>query len=179
MLKIVGFDLADEKTRSEMIAAARWTGGDYLDARDQSGLRRAILQSLAVPFVVLDQAGAKVGEGITGSASIDLPAGSYQVVLGRGAESITLAGVEVVAEKLTQLRVRREGQALVRDVTQVDPASAPTEETQPSSPTTETPGATPARSLEERLVMLKRLLDRGLIDQAEYNERRAAILDDL
>ncbi len=47
-----------------------------------------------------------------------------------------------------------------------------------SAPAQPTPDATPP-TVTERLEELKSLLDRGLVTQAEYDERRKAIIDSL
>jgi hypothetical protein len=41
------------------------------------------------------------------------------------------------------------------------------------------PGPAPSRTAESRLQELKSLLDRGLINQTEYDDRRTAILADI
>jgi hypothetical protein len=49
--------------------------------------------------------------------------------------------------------------------------------TEPQTPAT--PSASPSASATSRLEELKRLLDGGLVTQAEYDERRKAIIDSL
>jgi hypothetical protein len=45
------------------------------------------------------------------------------------------------------------------------------------APTTDVPVGTPPGTVTARLEELKGLLDRGLVTQAEYDERRKAIID--
>jgi len=46
----------------------------------------------------------------------------------------------------------------------------------PPAPTAEAPSSAPTRTTAERLAELSALLEQGLVTQAEYDERRAAIL---
>ena len=62
----------------------------------------------------------------------------------------------------TLIALNREQGKLAYRISSEATTSALTEEAQPPSPTAQTPGATPARSPEERLLTLKWLLDKGL-----------------
>ncbi|MDQ7842432.1 MAG: VWA domain-containing protein [Armatimonadota bacterium] len=108
-LNIVGFALADEAVKREMERVARITGGRFFDAKDAAALRQSIEQALAVPFDVLDAAGARVGGGITGQP-VRVPAGVYTVMVRAAGPPMTVREVRVIPGGFTKVALRKEGQ---------------------------------------------------------------------
>lgn len=77
-VNIVGYSIDDAALKETFESWAAIGGGQYLDAPDASELAKAMRQALEIPFEVF-AGDALVASGITGSASIALPAGGYQV----------------------------------------------------------------------------------------------------
>lgn len=108
-VNVVGFALAEVETKEEMERVAQLTGGLYFDARDAAGLRKAIEQSLAVPYDVLDATGEKVDAGVVGAKAIPLPEGTYTVVLRAAGGAITIRDVRIAHDKPTHIELKKEG----------------------------------------------------------------------
>jgi Mg-chelatase subunit ChlD len=108
-LNIVGFALADAALKAELRRLAEQTNGHFVEAKDAGSLRAAIEQSLAVPYEVLDAAGTKIAEGVTGQAVTELPEGVYTVRI-RADKPIAAANVRVDARQTTTIELKKEGQ---------------------------------------------------------------------
>ncbi len=108
-LNIVGFALADPATKRDMERVARITGGMFFDAANAAALTRAIQESLAVPYDVLDAAGARVGGGLTGQGPIKVPEGVFTVVVRAAGEPITVPRVRVALNGFTKVVLKKEG----------------------------------------------------------------------
>jgi hypothetical protein len=111
-LNVVGFALADADTKREMEKVAQLTGGLFFDARDAAGLRKAIEQSLAVSYDVLDATGKKVDAGVVGGKAIQLPEGTYTAVVRAVGGAITIQDVRIASDKSTQIELKKEGQKI-------------------------------------------------------------------
>lgn len=115
-LNVVGFALADAATKTEMEKVASLTGGRFFDAQDSEGLRKAISQSLAAPFDVLDTAGTRVASGVTGQQPIEVPEGLYSVVIQAAGAPVTIQSVRLVQGKSTRVEFTKAGQKTVSRV---------------------------------------------------------------
>jgi VWFA-related protein len=109
-LNIVGFALADQATKDEMAKVTALTNGKFFDARDAKSLQKAIEEALAVPYDVLDDSGAKVASGVTGTGTISLPTGIYTVVIQATGKPITIPDVHIRANGATKVELKKEGE---------------------------------------------------------------------
>lgn len=125
-LNIVGFSLSDAGDRATMVKLAAAGNGTYFDARDEAALRGAIDRALAVPYVVVDAAGAIVGRGIVGGPAIELPAGELAVRLESAGAPIVIEHVPVAAGKRSLVELTKDG-----DRVGVRIAAPPTQEGSP------------------------------------------------
>jgi hypothetical protein len=79
-VNIVGFAI-DELMLEETFADwARLGHGKYFNAKDKAELAASLRETIAVPFAVLDAAGAPVATGTVNGPPIDVEAGTYRVV---------------------------------------------------------------------------------------------------
>lgn len=110
-LNVVGFALADAALKAELRRLAEQTKGQFVEAKDAKSLRAAIEQSLAVPYEVLDAAGTRIAEGMTGQTGIELPEGVYTVRV-RADKPVDIARVRIEAQQRTTVELKKEGQEL-------------------------------------------------------------------
>jgi hypothetical protein len=108
-LNIVGFALADPATKRDMERVARLTGGMFFDATNAAALTRAIQQSMAVPYDVLDAAGTRVAGGLTGQEPINVPEGIFTVIVRAAGQPITVPRVRVAPNGFTKVVLKKEG----------------------------------------------------------------------
>lgn len=80
-LNVVGLALDDSEVRRSIRRLARLGGGSYFDARDPDEVAGAIRTAVSAPFQVFDTTGALVARGTVGGAAIELPPGTYRVVV--------------------------------------------------------------------------------------------------
>ena len=82
-LNIVGFTLNGKATAAELGTLAAATGGRYYEAQNGDALARALsLASMrSVPYEVFDASGRSVRAGSTSPLGIELPPGTYRLVL--------------------------------------------------------------------------------------------------
>jgi hypothetical protein len=101
--------LADPATKRDMERVARLTGGMFFDATDAAALTRAMQQSLAVPYDVLDAAGTRVGCGLTGQEPIKVPEGIFAVIVLAAGQPITVPRVRVAPNGSAKVVLKKEG----------------------------------------------------------------------
>ncbi len=111
-LNIVGFALADAATKRDMERVAKMTGGMFFDATNARALTQAIQQALAVPYEVLDAAGARVAGGLTGQGRIDVPEGVYSILIHAAGQPIMVPGVRVTPGAFTKVVLKKEGREI-------------------------------------------------------------------
>ena len=80
-LNVVGLALDDAKVRRAIRRLAALGGGSYFDARDPAEVAAAIRTAVSAPFQVFDQAGTLVARGTVGGGAVELPPGTYRVVV--------------------------------------------------------------------------------------------------
>jgi hypothetical protein len=80
-VNIVGFALDDAALEAQFEEWAALGGGQYFDATDQATLTAAIASAVQPSFEVRDRTGVVVATGQAGGPPVELPAGSYTVVL--------------------------------------------------------------------------------------------------
>jgi Mg-chelatase subunit ChlD len=107
-LHIVGFTVADPKVQKQMKDAAAAGKGQFISAMDSAGLKKAMEQTLALPFKILDSKGMEVASGTAGK-ELSLPAGYYRVVFDTPQGEMIQDEVEVVEAQTTLLRITKDG----------------------------------------------------------------------
>jgi len=80
-VNIVGFALDDDALRAQFRDWARIGNGTYFDATNAQELDQAIASAFQAPFRVLDENGNEVARGTVGGEPIDVPPGTYTVVV--------------------------------------------------------------------------------------------------
>jgi hypothetical protein len=111
-VNIVGFALEEEAAKSEMRRVAELSGGRFFDAGNAAALRDSIEQALAVPYDVLNSAGRKVAGGRVGRGGIQVPEGTYTVVVNITGNPVTIRGVRIVPNKPTTVELEQQGQQI-------------------------------------------------------------------
>ncbi len=107
-LHVVGFTVADPKVQKQMKDAAAAGNGLFISAMDSAGLKKAMEQTLALPFKVWDSKGEQVASGTAGK-ELSLPAGYYRVVFDTPQGEMIQDEVEVVEDQTTVLKITKDG----------------------------------------------------------------------
>lgn len=115
LVHVVGYDIADSKTKQMLARVAEITGGTYYDGEGAGGLGEAILQAMAAPYEVVDSTGEKVAEGLVGGEAVDVPEGVYDVLV-RSTPEVRVKKVHVALERTTQVALKKEGQEVAHSV---------------------------------------------------------------
>jgi hypothetical protein len=82
-VNIVGFALDDPALDATFARWAEVGGGTYLPAADEATLSEALTQAVTEAFTVLAADGRVVAQGQVGGAPVELPAGTWKVVIGK------------------------------------------------------------------------------------------------
>lgn len=80
---IVGFDIANPKTRAAWNAVSTQTGGKYFDTHSAGGLGDALAEAIKLPYDVIDGNKAVVASGVVDADPAAVPPGRYTVVIKR------------------------------------------------------------------------------------------------
>ncbi len=80
-VNIVGFALDDDALRAQFSEWAELGNGTYFDATNSDELDEAIAKAVQAPFRVLDADGNQVAAGTVDGNPVDLPPGTYTVVV--------------------------------------------------------------------------------------------------
>lgn len=107
-LHVVGFAVKDPEAVQQMQRAAKAGKGRYISAADRPALKKAISQTLAIPYTVRDSSGREIARGSAGT-ELSLAAGYYQVALDTPQGELLQREVQVDADRLTQVRVTKDG----------------------------------------------------------------------
>jgi Ca-activated chloride channel family protein len=108
-LNIVGFSLRDAADRDAMTRVAAAGGGRFFDAQGVTGLKTAVDQAMAVPFVAIDASGAIVARGLVGGPPVSAPAGELAIRLDTAATPVTIEHVAVEPNKQTNVELDKDG----------------------------------------------------------------------
>jgi PKD repeat protein len=83
VFKLVGYDIESVGTTAQrqLLAIAEAADGDYVDVRSTADLLEAIQSVLPLSYRILDAEGEVVSEGFVGDPAIDLPSGTYSVLV--------------------------------------------------------------------------------------------------
>ena len=80
-VNIIGLAVNDRKATQTMRKWARSGNGTYFSARDLGQLATAVRSAVSAPFGVFDDAGALLASGVVNAGPVQLPPGSYRVVV--------------------------------------------------------------------------------------------------
>jgi Mg-chelatase subunit ChlD len=111
-INVVGFALTDKVAQQQLADAAALTGGTYVTASDDSALKDALDRAMRVPFEVLDSSGATVATGQVGDPFVQVPEGTYAVVVRTAERAVTIANVHVIAERESRVELKKEGREI-------------------------------------------------------------------
>ncbi|MBX3030830.1 MAG: VWA domain-containing protein [Chloroflexi bacterium] len=125
-LNVVGLSLDDARVRRSIQRLARLGNGTYFDARDPDQVATAIRAAVSAPFQVFDQAGALVASGTVGGAAVELPPGTYRVVV-RSDPQAVYEGIVVTSEGSVVVTLPTAGER--PSSTDVGPGTSPSPET--------------------------------------------------
>ncbi len=121
-LNVVGFALADRESKQQMQTIAEMTGGNFYDAGSAAGLRDAmersvVEESLALPYTLLDAAGAEVHRGTTGRTAAAVPEGVFTLRVETEGQPLIVPNIRIVAKAATRVELAREGEEFSAAVT--------------------------------------------------------------
>ncbi len=116
-IHIVGFTLADAKTKLDMRQITALTGGRFYDTKDAGELREAINEVLSVSYRVINAAGTKVRGAEVGAAPIELPEGKYTVLIELVGKTLELPDIRVDKDGSTLITVKNDGGEITTHIT--------------------------------------------------------------
>lgn len=76
---VIGLALDDDDVRDTLAEWAALGGGRYLDAPDRAGLAAALQTAFTAPYLVFDEEGTLVAQGLTGDDGVEVEASVYRV----------------------------------------------------------------------------------------------------
>jgi len=103
-VNIVGFAIDDPNLAATFTEWAELGNGQYIDAGNAAELNRAVAQAVAPTFDVIDATVAVVASGQVGADAIDLPPGTYQVVI-RSSPEIAIDNVTDVSSQPSEVTI--------------------------------------------------------------------------
>jgi hypothetical protein len=97
---LIGYALPEaEALRAELAELAAIGGGRFLEASDRASLTAALEAAVSAPYLVVDESGALVAQGLAGDDGVGIEAGVYDVeILGDPPTSFEAIEVEAGAE---------------------------------------------------------------------------------
>lgn len=110
-LEVIGLAFSDRASRAQMEEIAQMTGGRFHEAKDAKTLVQAFQRTLAVPYDLLDAAGEKIADGLTGESQIKAPEGVFTVVI-HGDTPIRIPNVRIARDRATRVALKKEGQEI-------------------------------------------------------------------
>lgn len=96
-VNVVGLAVDSRRAQRQMREWAELGNGDFFRADDTESLGAAVGRALSAPFVVHDSGGAEVARGTVNGDPIELPPGTYQVVV-LTEPRLVIEGVVVTSE---------------------------------------------------------------------------------
>jgi hypothetical protein len=112
-VNVVGFALAEEKTKEDMNRVAAITGGRFFDAQDRAGLLTSIRSAMTIPYEVFDESGERVATATTGGDLITLREGLYTVKLGAAEKAFEIPTVSVAEGRYTLIELHQKDKDLM------------------------------------------------------------------
>jgi hypothetical protein len=103
-VNIVGFALDDDALKQQFAEWARIGNGRYIDAGNADELTAAIADSVQPTYDVVDSDGNVITSGQVGGEPVDVPPGTYTIVVHSSPE-IRIDDVEVVTEQETWIEL--------------------------------------------------------------------------
>ena len=113
-MDIVGFSIGENRIAQRLEEMAVLAGGTYFPAGDAEALRASLQASLGAPFAVKDANQMVIASGTVGGAPVDLPPGTFAVVI-EGADGPIERAVTIQANQTTVL-IERQNDAPVVEV---------------------------------------------------------------
>lgn len=95
-LNIVGFAIDNPALEAQFAGWAEQGNGRYFSASNQVGLSESIREALQTPYSVFDGSGSLVAEGLVDGDPLELPQGTYRVVV-HDAQSTAIEDVQVIS----------------------------------------------------------------------------------
>jgi hypothetical protein len=103
-LNIIGFALDDETLEAQFAEWSELGGGAYFSAGDADSFGQALQAALQVPYAVYDRQGVEVARGLVDGEPVELPAGSYRVVVA-AVSTQQFEDIRIPAETEVELRL--------------------------------------------------------------------------
>jgi len=110
-LEIIGLAFADRASKQQMEEIAQMTGGQFTKPRTPRPWPRPFNERWRLPYDVLDSAGAKVADGLTGQSQIKVPEGVFTVII-HGDKPIKIPHIRIANSRTTKVSLKKEGQEL-------------------------------------------------------------------
>ena len=104
-LNIIGFALDDDLLEAQFAEWAELGGGEYYSAGNEDSFGQALQAALQVPYAVFDGDGTEVARGLVDGEPVELPAGTYRVVV-NAVSTRPFEDIRIPAE--TEVEVRLE-----------------------------------------------------------------------
>ena len=135
----MGLALDNDKERKAIGELADLGHGTYFDARNPDEVSNAIRAAVSAPFQILDQGGKLVGSGTVGGAPVEVPPGTYRVVV-LSDPPVTYEGIVIGSEDSVTLTLPDNAP---QPSPTPPPSASPTAGASPSSGGSPPPGASP------------------------------------
>jgi hypothetical protein len=103
-INIVGFAIDDPALAATFAEWATLGNGQYIDAGNAAELNQAVAQAVAPTYDIVDATGAVIASGQVGGEPVNVPPGTYRIVI-RSTPEIVIEEVVVVSGQPTSVQV--------------------------------------------------------------------------
>jgi len=103
-LNIIGFALDDALLEAQFLEWAELGGGAYYSAGNADSFSQALQAALQTPYAVFDREGVEVARGLVDGDAVELPPGTYRVVL-TAASMRQFEDVRIPSETKVEIRL--------------------------------------------------------------------------
>ena len=103
-LNIIGFALDNEMLEAQFAEWAELGGGEYYSAGNADSFSHALQAALRIPYLVFGRDGAEVARGLVDGEPVELPAGTYRVVV-TAASTQQFEGIRIPADTDVEVRL--------------------------------------------------------------------------
>ena len=103
-VNIVGFAIDDPALEATFAEWAHLGNGQYIDAGNAAELNQAVAQAVAPTYDIVDATGAVIASGQVGGEPVNVPPGTYRIVI-RSTPEIVIEEVVVVSGQPTSVQV--------------------------------------------------------------------------
>ena len=122
-MNVVGFALAEKKTKEDMRRVAVITGGRFYDAQDKGELLKSIRSAMTIPYEVFNASGKMVATATTGGSLITIQEGLYIIKLRTAEKAFQIPKVSVAEGRYTLVELHQKGKDLKPRI--LGPSSVP------------------------------------------------------